>query len=599
MLVAPALLACTQPAADVLLDRYRRAAVGSHQRPVGVITASYDSEGEGVRGTTVIHFDARSGRFSRQEQAGLSASAQGFDGSRAWLRDMSGFVKQQDGGDRRQLGINEAYRLANSWWRPHRGNAQVTSVGCGGVLIKPRGGKEFEAWFDAKTGLLKLIRETRSFGTLTDISYDDYVRRAGELVPSRIEIVTGANPQSLERLTLKTFNRGPSARAALDMPNGNPSDWSLPLYGRATVPFRLLNNHIIVDAMVDGRGPFPFLVDTGGHNILTPSTVAALGLSSEGSSPSSGAGEKTVSNGYAHVRTLGAGGAMVRNQTVLTLDFSPADVEGLTLGGMLGAEFLERFVVQIDYSARTITFIDPAKFGSAARARAGTPTPIRYYVHMPQVFGSIDGIPARLNLDTGARDEITLTSPFVTKNRLKDRYPGGVTVTTGWGVGGPSRGYTVRAGAISLGSVTVSRPVMGLSSAVRGSFSDAAYDGNVGSGLLKRFLTTFDYGGKKVYLAPLRSPDPDVGRFDRIGMWLNLEKDGLQVMDLAQGGPAAQAGLKVGDRVVAIGQVRFDERSLSDTRRALKLASEPLDIRFRRGAHECVVRVVPRDIISN
>ncbi|NMO20768.1 hypothetical protein HPC49_25755 [Pyxidicoccus fallax] len=30
-------------------------------------------------------------------------------------------------------------------------------------------------------------------------------------------------------------------------------------------------------------------------------------------------------------------------------------------------------------------------------------------------------------------------------------------------------------------------------SAKRGAFSDAAYDGNIGSGLLKRFVATFDY----------------------------------------------------------------------------------------------------------
>ncbi|MFP3786838.1 aspartyl protease family protein, partial [Burkholderia sp. SIMBA_024] len=48
--------------------------------------------------------------------------------------------------------------------------------------------------------------------------------------------------------------------------------------GSTTVPMRLLNNHVFVDVRVNGRGPFPFLLDTGGHDILTPQTARALGL---------------------------------------------------------------------------------------------------------------------------------------------------------------------------------------------------------------------------------------------------------------------------------------------------------------------------------
>ena len=50
-----------------------------------------------------------------------------------------------------------------------------------------------------------------------------------------------------------------------------------------------------------------------------------------------GAGDKAGSNGYAHVDQIDAGGAVLRDQTVITLDFSPPDVEGLQLGGCWGS----------------------------------------------------------------------------------------------------------------------------------------------------------------------------------------------------------------------------------------------------------------------
>jgi S1-C subfamily serine protease len=140
-----------------------------------------------------------------------------------------------------------------------------------------------------------------------------------------------------------------------------------------------------------------------------------------------------------------------------------------------------------------------------------------------------------------------------------------------------------------------------LSSAAHGSYSDAAYDGNVGNGLLKRFVVTFHYGRGTMYLRPIAKPDVDVGRVDRIGMWINLDGQGLKVTDVVAGGPAEQAGLRIGDVVTMIDGTSFEQRSLSDTRRALKLASltKPLEIRYRRKGTEAVALVRPRNLIPD
>jgi hypothetical protein len=68
-----------------------------------------------------------------------------------------------------------------------------------------------------------------------------------------------------------------------------------------------------------------------GH-ILTPSTVAALGLESRGSAPSAGAGKKIATNGYAKVREIAVGGMRMCDQTAFTLDFASKDTEGFEVG---------------------------------------------------------------------------------------------------------------------------------------------------------------------------------------------------------------------------------------------------------------------------
>jgi len=592
---------CAAPADPAALLAANRAATLQASAPLtGTMTSRYAYHAPGMEGTITTTIDLASGRFMEDDRVGPTTGGDGFDGRTAWMRDLSGFVSPQAGGDKRELAVNEAYRNANLWWRADRGGARIEPIGCGGIRVTPEGGKPFEAWFDPKTRLLARIDEVQSFGSSTETRFADYRREGGLMLPGTITIVTDAAPDSAQTLTLRQAIVSPArAASAYAMPSAEPADWALPPSGEVTLPFRLLNNHIIVEAKVNGRGPFPFLVDTGGHDIVTPSTVKALSLDSQGHGQSGGAGANTVTNGYAHIDSLDAGGAALRNQTVLTLDFSPVDVEGLQVGGMLGVEFFERFVVRIDYGAKTISFIDPKRFGPERRAQAGTAVPFAFYEHMPQVEGRFDDRSARFDIDTGSRVEVTLTSPYVAREKLRDAYPNGVTVTDGWGVGGPSHSYVVRAHSLALGPVRIDQPIAGFSTAKRGVFGDANYAGNIGTGLLKRFVVTFDYPRRTMYLKRLARPDADTSQFDRSGMWLNLGQGGLAIMDVAANGPAAEAGLKVGDVVTAIGGAPVATLSLSDARRMLKLlpVGKPVAIAYTRGDKPETATITPRDLV--
>jgi S1-C subfamily serine protease len=189
------------------------------------------------------------------------------------------------------------------------------------------------------------------------------------------------------------------------------------------------------------------------------------------------------------------------------------------------------------------------------------------------VTGHILDFPARFDIDTGSRSEIDITGPSVREHHLRERFPNGVTAVTGWGVGGPSRSYVARLPSLDLGGVRVDKPVSGLSVDKGGSLNDPNYDGNVGSGLLKRFVVTFDYAHQTMYLKPAIPLAPDIGQFDRSGMWINASPIGYVVTDVTPGGPADHAGIKVGDTITAVNgaPVRFD--GLADTR--LLLRSRP------------------------
>jgi hypothetical protein len=41
------------------------------------------------------------------------------------MKDISGAITPEAGGDKRQLAVNEAYRDSEQWWRADRGGAKI------------------------------------------------------------------------------------------------------------------------------------------------------------------------------------------------------------------------------------------------------------------------------------------------------------------------------------------------------------------------------------------------------------------------------------------------------------------------------------------
>lgn len=112
--------------------------------------------------------------------------------------------------------------------------------------------------------------------------------------------------------------------------------------------------------------------------------------------------------------------------------------------------------------------------------------------------------------------------------------------------------------------------VVGLSIQKKGAFADPNYVGNVGSGLLKRFVVTFDYAHQTMYLKPLPAPVADTDVFDRSGMWINAMPAGFKIVDVTAHGAAETAGLKNGDVITLVDGKPVGAIALSDLRRRLR-----------------------------
>ncbi|HEY8003202.1 MAG TPA: aspartyl protease family protein [Phenylobacterium sp.] len=540
--------------------------------PAGEVRLTYAYSGQGMTGVVRSAYDAASGAFADSSDVGPISEGAGFDGAHAWMRDASGAITPEDGGDRRQLGISQAYRNANLWWRADRGGAAIESLGersAGGrafdvLRVTPRGGKAFEAWFGRDDHLLDRTVEARAFMTYTT-DYSDYRPVGGGKVAGKLVTDNGRGPET-ETLTAAAVAHA-QPRAAYSAPKIALTGGAiLNAEGRTTVPFQLLNNHIYAQVKVNGKGPFTFIFDTGGHSLLTPLAMQALGLGSEGHGTGGGAGDKTVDESFARHVTFQVGDLVLKDQTAFVVPFEAPHVEAFPQNGMLGFELFRRFVTVIDYGAKTLTFIDPAKFHPKD---AGVAVPFVFYDHLPQVMGTFEGVPGLFDIDTGSRVEVTITTPMVAAHQLRQSHPKGAVAVDGWGVGGPTTSYLTRAREMTLGPVKIEGVVAGLGTQTKGSLSDPNFLGNVGSKLLKRFVVTLDYGHQVMYLKRL-SGVTDTDTFDRSGAWINTSDKGFEIVNVTAGGAAADAGLKVGDQITAVDGAAAKGIGLSDLRERLR-----------------------------
>lgn len=595
--------AATDPA--TVLHAYHSASGGAVWNGKAVMKTVAKLTGQGLAGSATSIADLHNGNSVVHYTLGPASGAQGFDGKNVWQQGMNGEVNLEKGGDALPMALDEAYQNANLWWRPNFGGATVQATGskpcgtsiCAVLKITPKGGLPFQAWFDDASHLLD--RTMQTLGAQTTTTYlSDYRRVDGVRVPYKTVVDSGHGKQYLQTITTTSVAFVPAQPVATYAPPKSGMK-NIAIAGGATqttFPFRLINNHIYADAWVNGHGPLLFIFDTGGQNILVPSTANALGIKTEGAMPGTGVGNKAVKYGLAKIASLKVGDATFKNQVVGVLDFEPNDVEGVDIKGMVGFTVFKRFVTRIDYGKHEMTLIEPDHFNPKD---AGTPIPFVFDGDLPEIQGTFDGIPGKFQIDTGSRSALTLTGPFARDHHLRASHPKGVAAVDGWGVGGAAHGYVTRGKLLTIGSVKIPDVVTSLSLQKKGAFATPSYQGNIGGGILKRYVVTFDYGNHTMYLKPLPEPVADVGTYDRSGMWINAAKNGMQVMDVTANGPAAKAGIKVGDAITQVNGKAATSIHVYDLRRMLRDEAPGTVVHFtvKRGTQTRQVAVTLRNQI--
>jgi len=540
--------------ADTLLDKARQAAGGAAWDSLAALSIEADETSSSMKGRWTATDDVKAGQRHQASDFGFIRTEEVWSDHGHWRRDISGGVHPIDSDFAKQLAATDAWMIRRDYLKPGHGGATFGEVAQreegGGrydvVTATPPGGAEIELWFDGGTHLLARTKRAMSTNAET-VTYDDYRKVDGRTLPFSVT-TDEDDPSTLDIVKINRYQKLPGADPKVFGEPVTPNDTTV-AGGKVTIPIEF-DGEIMFDVMLNGKGPFTFIIDTGGHDILTPEAAKALGVTPQGAGASGGAGEGTLPEQFAHIDTLSIGGVTMKNQAfyVIPMGSNFADRGAKPpLAGLLGLEVFERMAVSIDYVGRTMTFEPLAKYRHEG---AGTAVPISFTDDIPLVPATLEGHPGPFAVDTGNANTLVVQHVWSDKVGLTDRMKNGLAMSS-FGAGGESRNWASRMGTLSLGGNTIMGFVGRYTQDKKGAFASISEAGNFGNDILPNFVVTFDYGRQQMWLEPRPGFKPLP--FNRSGMSLSkATPDVFTVVNTVAGGPAETVGLKRGDVITAI-----------------------------------------------
>lgn len=373
---------------------------------------------------------------------------------------------------------------------------------------------------------------------------------------------------------------------------------------RATIPFELNNRHIMVKAKVNGQ-PITFVLDTGDQVAIVDLDLARrmnLSLS----------GEVRVGGAGAAIST----GAMVQNAT-FTIDglegFSQPVRMAVPLGkvlspragrafeGIIGQEFIQQFVVEIDYQAQILRLHDKEKF---VYNGAGESIPIKFMHGHPILeaevtpVGSTAPLKGKFVLDTGAGLALALYSPFVSEHGLLGPETKTIRSLGGAGAGGETTGRIGRVTELKIGNYTIKSPITMFSQDKAGAFASNQLAGNIGARVVNKFRLFLDYDRKRIIFEPNST---FAAPYDHAQSGMSVVAEGsdyrvFRIRAVLENSPASEAGLLKDDIITGVNNQAATELTLSKLNELFE-RPVPYKLTIRRGEQTLQLTLTPRRLL--
>jgi len=299
-------------------------------------------------------------------------------------------------------------------------------------------------------------------------------------------------------------------------------------------------NRIYVDLAPEGsRRPLRLLLDTGASfSLLTPGAARAAGVHVR----------RDKNDPYRRGTRLG-------RDLQFYVDARRGDTASRTGWeyGLLGANFLSEYVVELDFEARRVRFLDPERFAvaEAASAEGEAVLPLSLVGGRPGLRVEIGGERLDALIDTGSPFGLMLSGEQAGRLGVRSR------AVSGFGLEGVLGAIESEIGEVedlALGPIRLGR--LPVTVAPQGWYNQAFSGGTVlGYDVLASFRVRIDYPRRRLWLR--RRPQARATllgvdyTYPETGALLVPDRDGYRVLQVREGSVAAARGLAAGQHLTA------------------------------------------------
>ena len=329
-----------------------------------------------------------------------------------------------------------------------------------------------------------------------------------------------------------------------------------------TVPFTMADEHMLVEARVDDDdAPLRFVFDTGASGTVLDEAVARrLHIEATGSHDATGASGSVQLRVAAGRRLRLADGAVLSDLAMVLTDLTHLSAEfDRPLAGIVGNDLLRRWLTEIDFTAgelRLHSFDDelPTDGWQEIAFTFGRGIRIPQF-EVAVVFADGERLAGPVLFDSGAACALIVNQPFAEANRVAAR-AGRTVEHRSQTLTAPIVMLTALAGSLQVGGTQWRDVPVEIATGKQGVTGYAGYLGILDNNVIRRFDWIVDYRRKRLFCKPNAAGATPFQR-PTIGASFELHDGAITVTQVVADSPAAVAGLREGDRVVAI-----DDRAL-------------------------------------
>ncbi len=269
----------------------------------------------------------------------------------------------------------------------------------------------------------------------------------------------------------------------------------------ATLPFELKSdNRIYLKCRVDGSDSLVFMFDTGAEPMVINESIL---------------GKKLSMNFDGEVTNVGTNGTSKIKQSdnnkfsfsgILTdsVSFVAIPYGDVPFDGVLGSTFMKKYVIEIDYRKKKMSFYDPKTYKQDDETYKKIK--IQFISQLPTIEGFIivngEKHKGKYELDTGSDGGLTMSTPFTSKYDLINKFKSVAHATSLGSDGTKNKSPIVILPEIGIADMHFYAIPATLSTANSGVSAYTSLSGMLGNGFLKRFDMIVDLSHNQIFVKP-------------------------------------------------------------------------------------------------